>query len=332
MDVKEEFKNMPDGHQQEKDQFRRLFGQRGLDRFEERFQILESFLKLEGHVSLARIADQVRQDGLRVDNEFLLQCMEQLCRLGFASQMVFDRDETILYEHRQLGEHHDHMVCTKCGEIIEFSDDDLEDLQEKLAAKYGFLMLRHKMEIYGLCGKCMAQRDNLIPLSRARIGEKVEIVNVAAGRKMQMRFASMGLRTGIVVEIISSAIGGQIVIASDCNRLILCAGMASKIWVRPEKRPEESPNDGPGGESLPFFNESVPITRMAPGKQGSIARVNGGHFSRRRLGKMGFQQGVIVRVINGRASSDGIEVMVRGHRFFLSEKDASKIFVENVTP
>ena len=323
---------MPDRHQQEKEQFRRLFGQRGFDRFEERFQILESFLKLEGHVSLAQIADQVRQDGLRVGNEFLQQCMDQLCRFGFASQVLFDRDETILYEHRHLGVHHDHMVCTQCGAIIEFNDDALEDLQEKLAAEYGFFMLQHKMEIYGLCGQCMAQRDDLIPLSRARIGERVEIVNVAAGRKMQMRFASMGLRTGIFVEIISNAIGGQIVIASDCNRLILCAGMAVKIWVRPEKRSEGASNDVTGAACLPFSNESLPIFRMASGKQGSIAKVNGGHFSRRRLGKMGFHPGVVVRVINNSASSDSIEVMVRGHRCSLSEKDASKIFVENITP
>ena len=149
---------------------------------------------------------------------------------------------------------------------------------------------------------------------------------------MQMRFSSMGLRTGIFVEIISSAIGGQLVIASECNRLILCAGMASKIWVRPEKGTGGVSNDRAEEGYLPFFNESLPITGMAPGQQGSIARVNGGHFPRRRLGKMGFQQGVLVRVINSRPGSDSIEVMVRGHRVFLSEKDASKIFVENITP
>ncbi|WP_321494625.1 FeoA domain-containing protein [uncultured Desulfobacter sp.] len=322
---------MPERHQQEKEQFRRLFGRRGLDRFEERFQILESFLKLESHVSLAQIADQVRQDGLRVDGDFLRQCMEQLCRFGFASQVVFDQDDTMLYEHRHLGVHHDHMVCTKCGEILEFNDDALENLQEKLAAEYGFFMLQHKMEIYGLCGQCMAQRDDLIPLSRARIGEKVEIVNVAAGRNMQIRFASMGLRTGITVEIISSAIGGQIVIASDFNRLILCAGMASKIWVRPEKGPAGGSNDEAKNEDLPFVNKSLPLVRIPPGKQGSITRVNGGHFPRRRLGKMGFQQGVLVRVTGSSPSSDSIEVMVRGQHLSLSQKDASRILVENIT-
>jgi len=323
---------MPDKHDQEKAQFRRLLGRRGPDRFEEWFKILAVFLKLEGHVSLVQIADQLRQEGMDVDDEFLRQSMGQLCRFGFASQVVFDRDETIRYEHRHLGVHHDHMVCTQCGAIIEFKDDALENLQEKLAADYGFFMLQHKMEFYGLCGQCMAQRDDLIPLSRARIGETVEIVNMAAGKDMQMRFASMGLRAGLFVEIISGAIGGQIVVASDFNRLILCAGMASKIWVRPEKKSRGALNGGAGGDCLPFSNASLPLVRMAPGKQGSIARVKGGHFLRRRLTKMGFYPGVLVRVINRSPSSNAIEVMVRGHCFFLSEKDASKIFVENITP
>ncbi len=216
-----------------KEQFRRLFGNERLGRFEQRFQVLESFLKLEDHVSLSHIAAQVKQDGLDTDNDFLEECMDLLCRYGFASQVVFDQGDTILYEHRHLGVHHDHMICTKCGAIIEFQDDALESLQEKLSREYGFFMLQHKMEIYGLCGQCMALRDDQIPLSKARTGEKVEIVSVSAGRKMQMRFASMGLRVGIIVEMISSSVGGQVVIASDCNRLVLCAGMAAKIWVRP---------------------------------------------------------------------------------------------------
>ena len=129
---------MPDRHQYEKEQFRRLFGQRGIDHFEEWFQILDSFLKLEGHLSIAQIADQVRLDGLRIDDDFVQQCMEQLCWFGFASRVVFDQDEIVRYEHRHLGMHHDHMICTKCGAIIEFNNDDLEGLQKKLAAEYGF--------------------------------------------------------------------------------------------------------------------------------------------------------------------------------------------------
>ncbi len=322
---------MLERHQQEKEQFHRLFGQQGIDRFEERFQVLASFLKLERHVSLAQIAEQVRQDGLVVDNEFLLECMELLCRFGFASQVVFGQDDTPLYEHRHLGIHHDHMICTKCGDIIEFNDEALESLQEKLTAEYGFFMLQHKMEIYGLCKACMDKRDNLIPLHKARIGEKVEIVQVGGGRKMQMRFASMGLRTGSLVEIISGSIGGQVVVAADLTRLVLCAGMAGKIWVRPEKGGDDDSDHLSWKDELPFSNEAVPLSWLGQGKQGSIARIHGGHFPRRRLNRMGFSQGVMVQVLQDHTSLDYMEVMVRGHRVTLSKKDAARVFVENFT-
>ena len=322
---------MLERHQQEKEQFHRLFGHQGIDRFEERFQILSSFLKLESHVSLEQIAQQVRQDGLAVDDDFLKESVELLCRFGFASQVVFDPDNTTLYEHRHLGVHHDHMICTKCGAIIEFSDKSLEQLQEKLASEYGFFMLQHKMEIYGLCQQCMAGRDNLIPLNRARVGESVEIVLVGGGRHMQMRFASMGLRVGSKVEIISSGIGGQVVIAADLTRLVLCAGMAGKIQVRPEKGGGDQTPDKPWDNVLPFSNETMPLSVLKPGAQGSVARVHGGHFPRRRLGRMGLRQGVLVQVMNDHEELGCMNVMVRGSRISLSKKDAARVFIENLT-
>ncbi len=51
-------------------------------------------------------------------------------------------------------EHHDHMICTECGEITEFVDEEIEKRQEKIAKAFGFLMQDHSMQIYGLCKKC----------------------------------------------------------------------------------------------------------------------------------------------------------------------------------
>jgi len=51
-------------------------------------------------------------------------------------------------------DHHDHMICTKCGEITEFVDDVIEDQQHKIAEKFGFKMQDHSMQIYGICKKC----------------------------------------------------------------------------------------------------------------------------------------------------------------------------------
>ena len=47
-------------------------------------------------------------------------------------------------------EHHDHLIDVKSGEIIEFVDDEIEKLQEKIAEKYGYSLVDHKLELYGV--------------------------------------------------------------------------------------------------------------------------------------------------------------------------------------
>ena len=46
--------------------------------------------------------------------------------------------------------HHDHLIDIKTGEIIEFVDDEIEKLQEKVAQKYGYKLVDHKLELYGI--------------------------------------------------------------------------------------------------------------------------------------------------------------------------------------
>lgn len=51
-------------------------------------------------------------------------------------------------------DHHDHMVCTKCGKVEEFFDEVIEDQQEKIARKLGFKITDHSLYIYGICPDC----------------------------------------------------------------------------------------------------------------------------------------------------------------------------------
>ena len=55
-----------------------------------------------------------------------------------------------------LKKHHDHLICTRCGKIIEFFDEMIEDRQEKIAEKYHFKMQDHTMKIIGLCETCQS--------------------------------------------------------------------------------------------------------------------------------------------------------------------------------
>ena len=54
--------------------------------------------------------------------------------------------------YEELSEsHHDHLIDIKTGEIIEFVDEEIENLQKKVADKYGYKLVDHKLELYGIC-------------------------------------------------------------------------------------------------------------------------------------------------------------------------------------
>ncbi len=55
-------------------------------------------------------------------------------------------------------EHHDHLICTECGNITEFVDEQIEERQHKIAQELEFKMQDHSMQIYGVCKKC--QKEN----------------------------------------------------------------------------------------------------------------------------------------------------------------------------
>ncbi|WDP92112.1 MAG: FeoA domain-containing protein [Desulfobacter sp.] len=322
---------MQNRHENEKKQFRRLFQQEGLDRFEERFQVLEAFLKLDHHVSLGEISAQLAADGVDVDEDFLARSMEQLCRFGFAKRVAFDRGDKVLYEHRHLGIHHDHMICTKCGAILEFRDENMEVLQEKVARAYGFYMLQHKMEIYGLCSKCMALRADLVPLHKAKPGEKLVVESVDAGQKMQLRISSMGLRIGDTIEMVSNGIGGQVVIAVGENRLVIGTGMAQKIHVRSVRQCGCGTIDVLSCPKKRCRRGMMPLSRMKAGQEGRIVRVAGESALRRRLLEMGINRGTRVYVEKYAPLKDPLELVVKGYHISLRVEEAANILVEDVT-
>ncbi|MBI5552518.1 MAG: transcriptional repressor [Desulfobacterales bacterium] len=217
-------------HRQEKEQFIKLFEQDRIDRFEDRLAVLELFLGSDEHVTAPELAALVRQAGHNFSDDFVLETIELMCRYGFAQANHFDNGQ-VRYEHRHLGQHHDHLICTKCQKIIEFEDADIEQLQLKVAAAYGFHMLQHRMELYGICRQCQDQREQGLCLDAARTGERLRIVAFSGGSQSKLRLLSMGLRVGDEIEVITNIHQGQVVIALDFKRLVLGKGLAQKIRV-----------------------------------------------------------------------------------------------------
>jgi Fur family ferric uptake transcriptional regulator len=176
--------------------------------------------------------------GGRSDPEFVRETLELMCRFGFAQRHTFDNGE-VRYEHRHLGHHHDHMVCTKCRKIIEFSDKNLENLQVRLSEGFGFHMLQHRMEIYGICADCLKTRVKRLTLASARQGEILKIKEISGGAGARLRLLTMGLRVGDRIEVVTNLDRGQMVVALEYSRYVIGRGLAQKIMVEPVA-PEET--------------------------------------------------------------------------------------------
>jgi Fur family transcriptional regulator, ferric uptake regulator len=217
-------------HKQEKEQFIKLFKQDRIDRFNDRLAVLEIFLMTEHHLTAQELAELVNAQGAGLEFEFVRDTIELMCQYGFARKNVFDNGDP-RYEHLHLGQHHDHMICTKCKRIFEFQNQAVEQLQLQIAAKNGFHLLQHKMELYGICRQCLEQRDIQISLDNARQGEKLVIKGFSGGRTSRLRLVSMGLRIGDQIEIISNVSRGEMVVAADFKRLVIGRGLAQKIQV-----------------------------------------------------------------------------------------------------
>jgi len=167
-------------HRQEKQQFKKLFKQEYIDVFEDRFNILEIFLQTEKHLTIDELINLLKENGYDFEPDFIRDTLKLMVRFGFAKKNRFNNGP-VRYEHLHLGQHHDHMICTKCRKIVEFREDQIEDLQLKIAATHGFHMLQHKMEIYGICSECLKNRIQVMPLVMAKPGERLIIKDITGG-------------------------------------------------------------------------------------------------------------------------------------------------------
>ncbi len=222
-------------HVQEKHQFKKLFKQENIDDFEDRFKVLEAFLQVEKHVTVDEIVYQLEENGWELEPEFVRETLKLMCRFGFAHKSRFNNG-VVLYEHRHLGQHHDHMICTKCRKILEFEEDQIEQLQIKIAAAYGFHMLQHKLEIYGICEDCLKERIQAMSLIQAKPGERLVIKEINGGAGAKMRLLTMGLRKGDKIEVITNNGFGQLAVAVDLKRFVLGRGLAEKITVESDNQ------------------------------------------------------------------------------------------------
>ena len=150
----------------------------GLKHSRARDAVIDVFLTSHGHVSVEELTASVRHQAPSIGYTTVYRALKLLTDCGLAAPRHFGDGQT-RYEPIREGTHHDHMICTECGEVLEFEDDRLEQLQAEIAHRHGFRLTHHRMELYGRCGRC--QRAAAAPTARTSGAEARAVEPPAPG-------------------------------------------------------------------------------------------------------------------------------------------------------
>jgi Fur family ferric uptake transcriptional regulator len=129
---------------------------RGLRSTDQRRLIVETFFQAPNHVSIEELLSQVRAQDPKVGYATVYRTLKLLTECGVAFERKFG-DGLTRYELADDHSHHDHLICIDCGKIIEFEEPQIEELQETIAKRHGFVVTSHKHEMYGSCAECQAK-------------------------------------------------------------------------------------------------------------------------------------------------------------------------------
>ena len=121
----------------------------GLKVTHSRCKILEIFQSSpDEHYTADKLKDMLADSGETIGLATIYRVLTQLEMAELIQKNNFD-DNQSAYEIKKS--HHDHLICTKCGNIIEFVNSDLENLQERISKEYNFSLESHVMTLFGSC-------------------------------------------------------------------------------------------------------------------------------------------------------------------------------------
>lgn len=116
--------------------------------------ILETLYNSDEHLTPEALHQRIQQEHpeLKTGIATIYRTLSRLEESDIVTSLSFGAQG----KKYELGakDHHDHMICTECGDIAEFVDDAIEERQEKIAKQFGFKIQDHSMQLYGICQNC----------------------------------------------------------------------------------------------------------------------------------------------------------------------------------
>jgi Fur family ferric uptake transcriptional regulator len=150
------------GRDDPKAPWRDYLRKKGLKTTQQREAIVDVFLRSSGHVNLEDLLSHARKKQPSVGLATVYRTVKLLEEAGIAASRHFGPGQT-LYEVSEGRAHHDHLICDRCGFITEFENDEIEALQDAAAKRFGFNVIRHRLELFGLCEKARGMPNGRCP-------------------------------------------------------------------------------------------------------------------------------------------------------------------------
>jgi len=137
-----------------------LLKNKGMKYTEQRAIILQILLNLDKHLNAEEVHELVKENypEQNIGIATIYRTLNFLEEVELISSISFGKDGK-KYESKNKDEHHDHLICTSCGKIVEFLDEEIEKRQEDIAIKNGFLIKDHTMQLYGICNNCQKEKN-----------------------------------------------------------------------------------------------------------------------------------------------------------------------------
>lgn len=131
--------------------FRDRLQEAGLKSTRQRDAIVETFFRLDKHISADELLDEVRKKQSRIGYATVYRTLKLLVEQGFALTKDFGDGQTRYDPLHDQDPQHDHLICVDCRKIIEFNDESIADRLEAIAQERGYSLRRRQLEVYAEC-------------------------------------------------------------------------------------------------------------------------------------------------------------------------------------
>ena len=167
----------------------------GSKRSSKREQIVNVFLRQEGHLSADDLVDLIRHEDHRISRATVYRTLQWMVDAGIARKVDFGEGR-FRFEHSYRQPRHFHLICKTCHRSFEFLSSDIEGLVEEVAAARNFTASQSVVQIYGTCEACRTGRSSALEgghtdLVFARDALRIAIATERSGLEFYTRAARL---------------------------------------------------------------------------------------------------------------------------------------------